>query len=210
MYEGEYDPRLPPNPEYHRPIVGEDPDSNGNPDDYHYVFPHTCPDGHGPSRYMTVCPHHTCRNNTCEDQCVNFVCEECCPDYEPEAMPAAGDAKHMLLHTQIYHIGDKYGIVGLKQLATEKFTRACAHFWYTEHFAPAVRHAFTSTPESDRNLRDSVANTISETGSLINRKEFESLLVEFPKLAVAVLTLKANPGKEWRSVLAELNYGMQE
>jgi hypothetical protein len=35
-------PDFRPGPKHHRPVVGEDPYSNGNLDDHHYVVPQTC------------------------------------------------------------------------------------------------------------------------------------------------------------------------
>ncbi|KAF3040373.1 hypothetical protein E8E11_001786 [Didymella keratinophila] len=188
MYEGDYDPRLPPDPDHPILFVADDNDEGQDFERHTFVFPHTCPlKGSCPPRYMYVCPHHIRSSATCNDSCVNFVCGHCCPYYEPPPKPAAGDAKHTLLHAQMYHMGDKYGVVGLKQLATEKFARACAKFWSATSFSPAVRYVFDSTPDSDHGLRDIAIKTISDHGSLMNKADIRELLNEFDGLAVAVL-----------------------
>ena len=102
MYERDCDPQFPPDPDYPILIVADDSDEEQDFERHTFVFPHTCPQEDScPSRYMYVCPHHICSSATCNDSCVNFVCEHCCPYYEPPPKPAAGDAKHAFLHAQI-------------------------------------------------------------------------------------------------------------
>jgi hypothetical protein len=125
-------------------------------------------------------------------------------------MPAAGDAKYTLLHAEMYPPGDKYGVVGLKHLVAEKFIRACGQFCETEQFALAFRAALTSTLESDCDPWDIAASTVSESNHSINQKSFRSLFAETPHTTMVNVPLEPNPGKDWRSVLAELNYKMEE
>jgi hypothetical protein len=155
---------------------------------YHYVFPHTCKSGCPPPQY-NVCPHHQCLPETCKDSCVGFVCKFCCPDFV--LPPAEGDASQLLLHAKMYEIADKYDVVGLKELAREKFLRACAVYWDDEHFAPAAYYAFSTTMDDDMSLRDIVGKVISEHILMLNKPAVLALLHEFHGLAVSILTLRA-------------------
>lgn len=102
--------------------------------------------------------------------------------------PASQEAaKQLLLHAKMYEIGDKYDVVGLKQLALEKFRQACLLYWNCDDFAPAAHHAFTTTPEQDKGLRDVVSNTISQHMTLLRKPAIEALLNEFNGLAVGLL-----------------------
>jgi hypothetical protein len=105
--------------------------------------------------------------------------------------PASSDASQLLLHAKMYEIGDKYDVIGLKQLAREKFLRAAAEYWNDEQFALAAHYAFSTTPEEDKGLRDVVNNTISMHMELLNKPAVEALLTEFNGLAVGLLKMRA-------------------
>jgi hypothetical protein len=91
----------------------------------------------------------------------------------------------------MYEIGDKYDVVGLKDLAKEKFDRACRKFWDDDHFPIAANHAFSTTPEDDKGLRDIVCKTISDHVTLIQKPEVEALMMEFNGLAFGLFKAKA-------------------
>lgn len=57
-----------------------------------------------------------------------------------------GEASQLPIHIKMYEIGDKYDVVGLEDLAKEKFSRACKHFWNTAEFSLAADHAFSNAP----------------------------------------------------------------
>ncbi|KAJ4359155.1 hypothetical protein N0V95_002407 [Ascochyta clinopodiicola] len=101
------------------------------------------------------------------------------------------DASQFLLHSQMYEIADKYDIAALKELAQSKFSYACRHWWNTEYFTPAAHHAFSTTPETDKGLRDIISTTISRRMELLNKPEVEAVLNEFNGLAVGILKLHA-------------------
>jgi hypothetical protein len=105
--------------------------------------------------------------------------------------PANGDASQLMLHAQMYEIADKYDVTGLKELAREKFLRACAKYWNDDHFAPAAHHAFTSTSEDDYGLKKVVSSTISQHMALLKKPEVEALLTEFNGLALGLLKARA-------------------
>jgi hypothetical protein len=67
----------------------------------------------------------------------------------------------------MYEYADKYDVVGLKDLAKAKFELACGVFWESNSFGPAAHHAFASTMDHDRGLRDIVSATIAKHMELI-------------------------------------------
>jgi hypothetical protein len=87
----------------------------------------------------------------------------------------------------MYEIGDKYEVVGLKDLAKDKFRASCKHFWTTPSFAVAARHAFSTTAEDDKGLRDTVSATISEHLELVDNAEVGAIMTEFNGLALGIL-----------------------
>jgi hypothetical protein len=176
LYGGEYDPKLPV-------IAREDQAGIWTvtvPKDqaYNYDFPHTCRESCGASN---LCPHHNCRDE-CYSQCVKFVCKECTTPQPPEA-----DSTQMLLHAKMYEIGDKYDIAALKNLAREKFERACRKYWKDEQFSTAAAYALNTTPDNDESLRDILCKTITIHRELLDCSTIEALLNEHAQFAFAVV-----------------------
>lgn len=91
----------------------------------------------------------------------------------------------------MYEIADKYEVVGLKELAKEKFSRSCNHFWNTSDFHVAANHAFSTTPEDDSGLRDLVSQTIAKHMELAQIFEIRELLMQFNGLALGILDVKS-------------------
>ena len=91
----------------------------------------------------------------------------------------------------MYEIGDKYDVLGLKQLALAKFSLAYTEHWDSRKFASAAHHTFSTTPESDKGLRDIVTKTISDHMQILKSPAVEALLTEFNGLAVALLKMRA-------------------
>ncbi|OWY49671.1 hypothetical protein AA0118_g5068 [Alternaria tenuissima] len=113
----------------------------------------------------------------------------CCPDWVP---PTTGtEATQLLVSAKMYEIGDKYDVLGLKQLALAKFSLACEKYWESQEFAPAAHYAFSTTPESDKGLRDIVTKTIADHMKTLNSPAVEALLNEFNGLAMGVLKMRA-------------------
>ncbi|KAF2703730.1 hypothetical protein K504DRAFT_473736 [Pleomassaria siparia CBS 279.74] len=100
-------------------------------------------------------------------------------------------ADQLLTHAKMYEIADKYDVIGLKDLSGEKFRRACQSFWNDAHFPVAANHAFSTTPDHDKGLRDIVCNIISDQMELLDKPEIEALMTEFNGLAFGVLKQKA-------------------
>lgn len=180
LYEAEYEPCLPSE----APRVAT---TNAHTTQ---TQPHTCtPSASGfgivPCSNRAVCSHHTCGHN-CRNNCVNFKCAQCLPPPE-----LSGTADQLITHAKMYEIGDKYNVSGLKELSLHKFQRACGKYWNYPEFAEAANHAFSTTPDDDKGLRDIVCTTISEHMVLMKEPEVEALLTEFNGLAFGLLKKKA-------------------
>ena len=197
LYEGEYEPRLSEVSAANR-IVGDMSDFDVVRTDvcapqhgynYSYDFPHTCVRRNewrcGPYEQRYLCPHHTCQHQ-CNFDCQGFICTTC-------TRPIAKDnPEHLLIHAKMYEVADKYDVVGLKDLSKEKFKLACAASWNDAAFSIAAHHAFSTTMEDDKGLRDIVSGTISDHMELIRKPEVQALMTEFNGLSLGILMNKAD------------------
>jgi hypothetical protein len=155
---------------------------------YKYQFPHTCTSFEDYCRDPFVCPHHTCDQN-CVSSCVRFICDKCTRLALPKL---SGSASQTLTHAKMYEIADKYDVVGLKDLAREKYKLSCSTFWDKDDFSIAAHYAFSTTMADDKGLRDIVSRTISEHMELMQKDEIKTLLAEFNGLALGILLKKAD------------------
>lgn len=90
----------------------------------------------------------------------------------------------------MYEYADKYDVIGLKDLAIEKFSRACKYFWDNDKFTIAAHHGFSTTIDTDKGLRDIVSATISAHMGLVKKPEVKVLMTEFNGLALGILEEK--------------------
>lgn len=151
-------------------------------------FPHSCLDKHGWNRcaegyWHQFCPHHHCGVD-CVFNCENFCCYKCLSE-------VIDSAENLLTHVKMYEIADKYDVTGLKDVSKEKFDRACKYFWAEPAFLEAATHAFSTTPNQDRGLRNIVSNTISQHMELMEKAEIQTLMSEGNGLAMGLLMQKA-------------------
>jgi hypothetical protein len=198
LYEGEYEPLLPDSESSIAPppvkIGAPRPIRSPDGDIYSYNFPHTCRG----NAHSYICPHHTCivstgspyRIHSCTKRDFNnFNCEECKPTTPP--LPSLnGKADQLLLHAKMYEYADKYDVSGLKDLAIEKFSRSCKHFWNKDEFSVAAHHVFSTTVDKDKGLRDIVSATISAHMELVKKPQVKVLMTEFNGLALGILEEK--------------------
>ena len=187
LYEGEYDPALPPTAAQNTTLAVVTPVVYGQITSQSTSFPHTC---HGRGfdgftcRYEQLCAHHKC-DRDCKFTCKEFSCETC-------VVPSLiGPSSQLLTHAKMYELADKYEVVGLKELAKEKFSRGCKHFWNTPDFCVAALHAFSTTPGKDNGLRDCVSQAIATHTQLIRKFPVRRLLLQFNGLALGILDAKS-------------------
>lgn len=62
----------------------------------------------------------------------------------------------LTIHATMYALADKYQVDGLGRLAKEKFESCLHHHANSDDFVNAVQIAYSSTPDSNRGLRDAV------------------------------------------------------
>ncbi|KAL1596462.1 hypothetical protein SLS60_009108 [Paraconiothyrium brasiliense] len=67
-----------------------------------------------------------------------------------------------IIHANVYAIADKYGLLGLKQMAAFKFEESLKLLPAGEEFFEAITVAFTTTPDADTTLRNIIAKHIYE------------------------------------------------
>ncbi len=180
LYKGDYDPVLLADlPQPTRPATSPQGHT------YTYRFPHKC-DGYY-DRDSYVCPHHTCEGSARYYTGNQFTCKECTAAPLPRLN---GDAEQLLTHSKMYEISDKYNVEGLKDLAKEKFNRACKHFWNSPSFAVAANDALSTTIEDDMGLRDIVIASICDHIELVSDPAISVLLTQFNGIALGILQAK--------------------
>ncbi|KAI9695904.1 MAG: hypothetical protein M1836_006021 [Candelina mexicana] len=92
-----------------------------------------------------------------------------------------------LVHrVQLYAMGEKYSLGGLKRLAEAKSVSHTIIFYLGDGFLEAVKQAYTSTLESGRGLRDIVVRVAEKGIECVREKEgFERMLEEeIPEFAL--------------------------
>ena len=90
---------------------------------------------------------------------------------------------HLLLHTRVYALAEKYDIPSLKELARGKFEMAMACYYDSPEFAEAIEDVYCSTIDSDRGLRDIVLEAFKSHPQLANTQDVFTVIQETPSLA---------------------------
>ncbi|KAF2724463.1 hypothetical protein K431DRAFT_198664, partial [Polychaeton citri CBS 116435] len=98
----------------------------------------------------------------------------------------------LVLHAQLYALGDKYDIPSLKQKALLGFRSDIAKRWNILSLARATRDVFTTTPDSDRKLRDVTAETLyAHASDVADDPGIEAVIVNLDGLAYRLWKLKS-------------------
>ena len=105
----------------------------------------------------------------------------------PESSPLATPEPHLTLHARIYSAAHKYGIAGLSALALDKFKIQLTRHWDSSEFAEAIHVVYNSTPSSDKDMREAVADTLGWHGRLLDKPEIEVAVMEINGLAYELL-----------------------
>ncbi|KAF2868103.1 hypothetical protein BDV95DRAFT_580259 [Massariosphaeria phaeospora] len=71
-------------------------------------------------------------------------------------------ANPLTIHATMYALADKYQIAGLAKSAGAKFKSCMQDHWDSEDFINAVQIAYTSTPDTDRGLRDVIVQAMKD------------------------------------------------
>lgn len=81
------------------------------------------------------------------------------------AKPSISPLKHLLTHAKMYGVGGYYQIDSLKQYARQRFGHIAVRHWMPgkhPHDHRIISFVYTSTPTSDRGLRNIVAERCSK------------------------------------------------
>ena len=92
-------------------------------------------------------------------------------DYQVDAKSA------VTVHPEVYKLADYLDIQPLKHVVRKKFSEALKEDWEVVSFTKALRTIYTSTPASDRGLRDvAKGHLTAHRKSLRNHKGFMDLI----------------------------------
>lgn len=113
-------------------------------------------------------------------------------DYESydEEEEAPVDEAHLLLHTRVYALAEKYDIPALKALARGKFEMAMACNYDSPELPEAIEEVYCSTLDNDRGLRDIVLNLFKCHEQLVHLPDIFTVIKETPTLALELFKLE--------------------
>lgn len=117
-------------------------------------------------------------------------------DSAPESLESSDDeandegSSHLVAHTRVYALAEKYDIPALKQLAKNKFEMAMACYYDSEDFAEAIEEVYCSTIDSDRGLRDIVLQTFTCHPQLASTQDVFTVIKETPSLALELFKIE--------------------
>ncbi|KAI6289622.1 hypothetical protein MCOR27_000118 [Pyricularia oryzae] len=113
------------------------------------------------------------------------------PAYDPSFQFAESkqnaSAPDLLLHTKMYAIADNYAIAGLKALAVVKFKSSAGEAWNIKDFLDAAIEAYSSTVETDRDMRNAVVQMFARRKELLELDEVKNLVRKLDQLAYDLL-----------------------
>jgi hypothetical protein len=94
------------------------------------------------------------------------------------------------IHADMYALGDKYQVAGLQNVAASKFKACLAHHRNSPDFITALQTVYTSTPDSNRMLRDVVVQGFKDHFGIDITKDpaIEAKLDTIDELSIALLS----------------------
>ena len=101
--------------------------------------------------------------------------------------PSAGNQNccNLVSHVRLYAIGERYGIPHLKEAAKKSFDKDAKKEIASEIFVQAAKLGFTTTPDSDRGLRQSIVQVmLGNAMKLRNNEELNNLILSNADLAL--------------------------
>lgn len=92
------------------------------------------------------------------------------------------------VNVQMYMMGDKYGIWGLKKTAEAKFEKAITQNKGILDLLPVVATIYDSTPEQDRGLRDIAVRLAGmDLAALAKLPQFKEVVADVPEFACDII-----------------------
>jgi hypothetical protein len=118
--------------------------------------------------------------------------------HAPKITPT-GDC-NTTMHARLYALGSKYGINSLQEVAKIKFAEAATYAWNHSDFITAAEIVYTTTPDTDKGLRDIVSRTIVEHAAVITgRPRMEQCIRGIDGLAYDLFNSKSTLEAEVKS-----------
>ncbi|GIZ44816.1 hypothetical protein CKM354_000800300 [Cercospora kikuchii] len=105
----------------------------------------------------------------------------------PEPSPLATQEPHLVLHARMYAAAEQYGVGGLKALCLDKFKIQLTRHWDAVELAEAIHVVYSSTPATDKDMREAVADTLGWHNRLLDKPEIEVAILEINGLAYELL-----------------------
>ena len=107
-----------------------------------------------------------------------------------EELDESSQESHLVLHTKVYAIAEKYDIPALKQMAKRKFEMEMACYYDSPELADAIEDVYCSTIDSDRGLRDIVLQTFKCHPQLASTQDVFGVINDTPSLAFELFKLE--------------------
>ncbi|OCL13437.1 hypothetical protein AOQ84DRAFT_274788, partial [Glonium stellatum] len=105
-------------------------------------------------------------------------------DYDDNAH---GQVSPAVFNAKVYSLADKYDLSALKLHAKEKFDKAVENCWSADDFPHVISEVYSSTPATDRGLRNVVMRVVYEhLDLLLEKQEFTNMLEETTGFAADV------------------------
>ncbi|RMY61287.1 hypothetical protein D0863_11321 [Hortaea werneckii] len=104
-----------------------------------------------------------------------------------------------IMDAKVYALGCKYQIPSLQSASLEKFETAADLVWDTEEFVHAVHLVYSTTPDSDKGLRDIATRVILEhDDELCDKPTMEVVIRRFDGLAYNLMKEQTKRRKEMK------------
>jgi len=110
--------------------------------------------------------------------------------YEDEEEEIGEEESHLITHTRVYALAEKYDIPSLKELAQSKFEMAMACYYDSSEFADAIEEVYCSTIDSDRGLRDVVLQAFRAHPALATTQDVYTVIKDTPALALELYKIE--------------------
>jgi hypothetical protein len=110
--------------------------------------------------------------------------------YDDDEEEVGEEESHLLTHTRVYALAEKYDIPSLKDLAQSKFEMAMACYYDSSEFADAIEEVYYSTIDSDRGLRDVVLQAFRAHPALATTQDVYAVIKETPTLALELYKIE--------------------
>ena len=109
---------------------------------------------------------------------------------EDEEEEVGEEESHLITHTRVYALAEKYDIPSLKELAQSKFEMAMACYYDSSEFADAIEEVYCSTIDSDRGLRDVVLQAFRAHPALATTQDVYTVIKDTPALALELYKIE--------------------